>query len=46
MNKFADEGMDARIQPLWEALLKGYSAIGPMKVLDLTLLKNYLFLEL
>jgi len=45
LNKFADEGMNARIEPLWAALLKGYSATSPMKVLDLTLLKKLFILR-
>ncbi len=45
LNKFADNGMNARIQPFWEALLKGYSSASPMKMLDLTLLKKLFLLR-
>ena len=37
--------MNARIQPFWEALLKGYSSASPMKMLDLNLLKKLFLLR-
>jgi len=45
LNGFADDGLNDRIRPLWEALLKGYARISPMKDLNLEHLEKFFLLR-
>ena len=45
LNKFADDGLNDRIRPLWKALLKGYAETSPMKELHLEHLEKFFLLR-
>jgi Ser/Thr protein kinase RdoA (MazF antagonist) len=45
LNKFADEGLNDRMVPLWAGLWKVYSKTGPLKEIDRMQLKQFFLLR-
>lgn len=45
LNKFADDGLSARIKPLWQSFLKGYFKTDPSEGLDLSQLRKFFLLR-
>lgn len=45
LNKFADAGLNDRIEPLWTGLWRGYSKTGPLVELDPEQLKHFFLLR-
>lgn len=45
LNKFADDGLNDRIAPLWTGLWKGYAKSGPLAGMDALQLKRFFLLR-
>lgn len=45
LNKFADDGLNDRIAPLWAGLWRGYSKTGPLPAIDALQLKRFFLLR-